>query len=130
MQATRMPQGYWIPLGIVLISLLVVFTGGFVRINDAGESCPDWPKCFDSWGFYTSAEEQAAYWEDNQDQIDSRGPEHRYSTFEIFTEWFHRFLVGIALIPICLLNLIAVKRSDNELESRVHLLAVVLFVLL
>ena len=68
---------YFIPLVIVFLSILVVATGGFIRINDAGESCPDWPKCFGSWSFDISESEQEAYWEENPDEIDSRGINQR-----------------------------------------------------
>ena len=33
--------------------------------------------------------------ENNPDEIDSRGAEHRYTTYQIFTEWIHRALVGV-----------------------------------
>ena len=31
---------------------------------------------------------------ENPDEADSRGSGHRYSSFQIFTEWFHRLLAG------------------------------------
>ena len=123
MRETNSHLTYRIPLAIAVIAFLVLLTGGFVRINDAGESCPDWPTCFDSWGFSLT-------WEQNQDQVDSRGPQHRYSTFEIFTEWFHRLLVGVVLAPVCLWNVWAVRRSGQQLEPRVHLLAILILLLL
>jgi heme A synthase len=115
---------------IAFLSILVIVTGGFVRINDAGESCPDWPKCFGSWSFDISESEQAEYWEENPEETDSRGSNHRYSTFEIFTEWFHRLLVGIILLPICLYNVYKVKNSKIELSPEVHLMSLVVFLLL
>ena len=123
-------NGYMIPLIITIIAILVVVTGGFVRINDAGESCPDWPKCFGSWSFDISESEQAEYWEENPEEIDSRGSSHRYSTFEIFTEWFHRLLVGVVLLPICFYNVYKVKNSKIKLSSEVHLMSLVVFLLL
>ncbi len=123
-------NGYVIPLIIALLSILVVATGGFVRINDAGESCPDWPKCFGTWSFDISESEQAEYWEENPEETDSRGENHRYSTFEIFTEWFHRLLVGMILLPVCLYNVYKVKNSKIELSPEVHLMSLVVFLLL
>ena len=49
---------------------MVIALGGLIRINDAGESCPDWPTCFGTWGFDISAEEQGEWWEENPDEID------------------------------------------------------------
>ncbi len=94
------------------MAILIVTVGGSIRINDAGESCPDWPKCFGTYGFDISPEEQGKYWEENPNQIDSRGENHRYTVFEIFVEWFHRLLVGIVAIPI-IMNLIISRRKQE-----------------
>jgi cytochrome c oxidase assembly protein subunit 15 len=91
------------------MALLIAFVGGSIRINDAGESCPEWPTCFGTWHFVVSEEDQEAYWAENPDQEDSRGPDHRYTTFQIFVEWFHRLLVGLIAIPI-LANVIMARR--------------------
>lgn len=101
-----------LPLVIFVMAILIIVVGGSIRINDAGESCPDWPKCFGTYGFDISPEEQGNYWEENPDQIDSRGENHRYTVFEIFVEWFHRLLVGVVAIPI-ILNLV-ISRSKQE----------------
>ena len=94
-------------------ALLIIVVGGTIRIHDAGESCPDWPQCFGTWGFMVEEAEQAAYWDANPDQIDSRGAEHRYTIFEIFVEWFHRLLVGIIAVPI-LINAIVAQKLKSE----------------
>ena len=88
-------RSYYIPFGLAVIAFLIITTGGWIRINDAGESCPDWPTCFGTWGFDVSADEQEEWWNENPDEIDSRGGTHRYTTYQIFTEWAHRGLVGI-----------------------------------
>ena len=44
------------------MTLGVIILGGTVRINDAGESCPDWPTCFGTWGFDISEAEQEAWY--------------------------------------------------------------------
>jgi len=105
------------PLILLVISLLIIIVGGTIRINDAGESCPDWPQCFGTWTFDVSVEEQQQFWQENPDHVDSRGIDHRYSTFQIFTEWFHRLLVAIVAIPV-LLNFIMAKRMKEKYGDR------------
>ena len=94
------------------MAILIIVVGGTIRINDAGESCPDWPQCFGTWGFTVDEAEQTAYWEEHPDEIDSRGADHRYSMFEIFVEWFHRMLVGIIAVPI-LVNVFVAHRKKK-----------------
>ena len=124
-----MDQSWWkrpstLPLVLVVMALLIITVGGTIRIHDAGESCPDWPQCFGTWGFAVDEAEQAAYWEANPDQIDSRGADHRYTIFEIFVEWFHRLLVGIIAVPI-LINAIVAQKLKSEYGEGLRNLAVV-----
>lgn len=105
---------------LIVVTFLVIALGGVVRIYDAGESCPDWPTCFGTWGFDISEAEQGAWYEANPDEIDSRGAGHRYTTFQIFTEWAHRLLAGVVLGPLVLLNWLLVRREE-ELGSEVKL---------
>ena len=112
-----MGQVWWrrpstLPLVLLVMALCIIIAGGTIRINDAGESCPDWPQCFGTWGFDVSVEEQGVYWDENPDEIDSRGADHRYTTFEIFSEWFHRMLVGVIAVPVLLNAIIARKMVD------------------
>jgi len=110
-----MEEAWWrrpstLPLFMLIFAILIISFGGAIRIHDAGESCPDWPKCFGTYGFDISVEEQTEYWEKYPEQIDSRGADHRYTVFEIFLEWFHRFLVGVIAVP-ALLNVFVAKRK-------------------
>ena len=98
---------------IVITTILVIALGGTIRIYDAGESCPDWPLCFGTFGFNISEEEQEKWWEENPDEIDSRGSSHRYTTFQIFTEWIHRFLAGMVLAPLVFLNWFILRNDER-----------------
>ena len=96
--------------------MVVIGLGGLIRIYDAGESCPDWPLCFGTFGFDISEEEQEAWYIENPDEVDSRGSGHRYTTFQIFTEWIHRILAGLVLGPLVILNWYMLRGSEEKVK--------------
>jgi len=96
--------------------VVVIGLGGLIRIYDAGESCPDWPLCFGTIGFDISEEEQEAWYIENPDEVDSRGSGHRYTTFQIFTEWFHRVLAGLVLGPLVILNWYMLRGGEEKVK--------------
>ena len=96
--------------------MVVIGLGGLIRIYDAGESCPDWPLCFGTFGFDISEEEQEAWYIENPDEVDSRGSGHRYTTFQIFTEWLHRILAGLVLGPLVILNWYMLRGSEEKVK--------------
>jgi heme A synthase len=102
------------------MALLIIIVGGTIRIFDAGESCPDWPTCFGEVTFMVSEEEQGQWYEANPSEVDSRGADHRYSTFEIFLEWSHRLMVGIIAVPI-LANIYYCQKNKNNWGREVFL---------
>ncbi len=106
------------PLAVAIMAMLIVVIGGTIRIYDAGESCPDWPQCFGTWGFDVSVEDQGE-WYDETGEYDSRGEDHRYATFEIFVEWAHRLLASLMAIPVLANFLIIWKRKDFYGDSLV-----------
>ena len=114
---------------LILVTILVINLGGVIRIYDAGESCPDWPKCFGSLGFDISENEQEEWYNDNPDEIDSRGKWHRYTTFEIFTEWIHRFLAGFILGPLVILNW-GLARWKNNYKKEIRISTTISFALI
>jgi len=120
-----------LPMALIVITATVIAVGGTIRIYDAGESCPDWPLCFGTWGFDISEEEQEKWWDENPTEIDSRGADHRYTSFQIFTEWFHRLLAGSVLGPLVILQFLIVrsKRDSLSIESyRLSALSLVLVI--
>ena len=57
-----------LPLALMITGLLILVIGGSIRINDAGESCPEWPTCFGKIHPFVSAEEQLQWWEENPEE--------------------------------------------------------------
>ena len=101
---------------LIGLTVVVIGLGGLIRIYDAGESCPDWPLCFGTIGFDISEEEQEAWYIENPDEVDSRGSGHRYTTFQIFTEWFHRILAGLVLGPLVILNRYMLRGGEEKVK--------------
>ena len=104
------------PLFLAVMGLLIVLTGGWVRISEAGEACPEWPTCFGEIHPFISEQAQEEWWAAHPDEVDSRGPGHRYSALQIFAEWFHRLLVGVIALPILLLTIWSMR--DSTIFSR------------
>ena len=124
-------RSHQVPFMLVVIAFMIIATGGWVRISDAGESCPDWPTCFGTWGFDVSAEDQEKWWEENPDEVDSRGAGHRYTSDQIFTEWLHRGLVGIIGILVIYSHYTAwsLRNEIGDKTYKLHYLATVLLVM-
>ena len=102
-EGSRWCRLHHLPFALFVLTLIAVALGGTVRIYDAGESCPDWPQCFGSWGFDISEEDQGIWYEETG-EYDSDGSAKRYTTGDIFLEWIHRFVTGIILGPLCILQ--------------------------
>jgi len=118
-----MGESHWrapslLPLALVAMAGIIIIAGGTIRILDAGESCPDWPKCFGKYTFVISEEEQEAFWEEYPEHEDSRGIEHRYTTLEIFSEWIHRLLAAIIAIPV-LANFLLMRKMRDKYGQKV-----------
>ncbi|MDP7328350.1 MAG: COX15/CtaA family protein [Candidatus Thalassarchaeaceae archaeon] len=112
-EGSRWCRLHHLPFALFVLTLIAVALGGAVRINDAGESCPDWPQCFGTWGFDISEEDQGIWYNDTG-EYDSDGSAKRYTTGDIFLEWIHRFVTGILLGPLCILQwYLAFKRKEK-----------------
>ncbi len=101
-----------------ILSYLLIFVGGLVRVSGSGLGCPDWPKCFGRWVPPTSIEQIPAH-------IDP-------TVFNIVLAWIeygNRMLGVIVGISILLMTIIAViyfkKNSKILLSSLLSLFLVV-----
>ena len=46
---SSMYQFYKSSIITVILLYTLILVGGFVRITESGDDCPDWPKCYGSW---------------------------------------------------------------------------------
>jgi len=85
---------------------LVMF-GAFVRLSNAGLSCPDWPTCYGqaTWPQHAQAVAHA----------DAAFPDRPYEAHKAWREQVHRFLAGTLGVMVLLLALIASWRKRSAL---------------
>lgn len=83
------------------LAFCVIVFGGFVRLSNAGLSCPDWPTCYGQAAWPTQAHEIA-----NANQNFERAVE----VGKAWREQFHRHLAASLGILVLLLSLLAVRR--------------------
>jgi cytochrome c oxidase assembly protein subunit 15 len=87
-------------LAALMTASTIVF-GGFVRLSDAGLSCPDWPTCYG----------RAAWPQAPSEVIDHAATRIRpLETHKAWREQVHRFLAGMLSIEIFSLALMAARR--------------------
>ncbi len=114
-----MPQGYvrFAVLTAVLTLCVIVF-GAYVRLSDAGLSCPDWPGCY---GAATVPASDAAVAEAN-----ARYPERPVEVGKAWKEMIHRYLAGALGVCILLLTVVAWRRRDRAVMLPTVLLLLVI----
>lgn len=85
---------------------LVMF-GAFVRLSNAGLSCPDWPTCYGqaTWPQHAQAVAHA----------DAAFPDRPYEAHKAWREQVHRFLAGTLGVMVLLLALLACWRNRGAL---------------
>jgi cytochrome c oxidase assembly protein subunit 15 len=92
-----------------VFALGLVMFGAFVRLSNAGLSCPDWPTCYGqvTWPQHAQAVAHA----------DAAFPERPYEAHKAWREQVHRFLAGGLGVMVLLLALFATWRKRGALLS-------------
>ena len=93
----------------VIITYLLIFVGGLVRVSGAGMGCPDWPKCFGRWIPPTNINQLPDY-------ID---PE-KFNLVLAWVEYLNRLfgaLVGFVILVTLVLGYIHFKSSKKIFYS-------------
>ena len=85
-----------------VFALGVVMFGAFVRLSDAGLSCPDWPTCYGKVAWPTHAHDVA--------QADAAFPSRPFETHKAWREQVHRFLAATLGVMVLALALLATWR--------------------
>lgn len=92
----------------VLLALGIVVFGAFVRLSNAGLSCPDWPTCYGRATWPTHAQEIAQA---------NASFERAVETHKTWREQFHRHLAASLGLLILALALIAARKRSFGVPS-------------
>jgi len=106
----------------VLLCLVVIVLGAWVRLTDAGLGCPDWPGCY---GHVTPAGAER-----NEGKIESYSPGWEYDSGKAWREMIHRYAATTLGFIIVLIAAIAIAYRRERPMSPVYavvLLATVVF---
>ena len=97
----------WLALFAAVFAFGLVMFGAFVRLSNAGLSCPDWPTCYGqvTWPQHAQAVAHA----------DAAFPDRPYEAHKAWREQVHRFFAGTLGVLVLLLALIAAWRRRGTL---------------
>ncbi len=92
----------------VLLALVVIVFGGFVRLSNAGLSCPDWPTCYGK-----------ATWPTQDHEIASANQnfERAVEVSKAWREQFHRHIAALLGVLVLALSLLAVRKRPHGVAS-------------
>lgn len=92
----------------VLLALVVVVLGAYVRLSHAGLGCPDWPGCY---GHIIGVPESTS----EIDNANQAYPERSVESGKAWKEVIHRYFAGALGLLILLLAVLAIKnRKDPQ----------------
>lgn len=87
----------------VAMTFLIMVLGAWVKANDAGLACPDWPACYGQWlPPFPSRENGGTY----------EGQPVMYSQAQVLYEWTHRAVVSLYALPVLALAILAARGRD------------------
>jgi len=102
----------------VLLTLGVIVFGAFVRLSDAGLSCPDWPTCYGRASWPAAVDEA---------QDHAASAIRAFDTRKAWREQVHRHLAASLGALVLILSLVAVRRRRLGIAQVVAASALVAF---
>ncbi|MGH8060474.1 MAG: COX15/CtaA family protein [Pseudoxanthomonas sp.] len=88
----------------VVLTLFVVVFGAFVRLSDAGLSCPDWPTCYGRAAWPQAASEVSDH---------AASAIRPFETHKAWREQVHRMLAGSLGVLVLLLAVLAARKRRH-----------------
>ena len=111
-----------IALFSLVLTLIVIVMGSYVRLSDAGLGCPDWPGCYGQAIVSDSAE--------FRQQAEQAFPDKPLDIAKAWKEMTHRYVSGALGVLVLLLTLISWREKHCRkaaIISSVRLLGLVVF---
>jgi heme a synthase len=107
----------------LIVALVVVVLGAYVRLSDAGLSCPDWPGCY---GQLLGVPQTA----DDVTRANQAFPERPVEASKAIKEMVHRYFAGALGLLILALAIMAVRHRRRPHQPVALPLALLLLVIL
>ncbi|KAF1716760.1 heme A synthase [Pseudoxanthomonas yeongjuensis] len=92
----------------VVLTLCVVVFGAFVRLSDAGLSCPDWPTCYGRAAWPQAASEVSDH---------AASAIRPFETHKAWREQVHRMLAGSLGVLVLLLAVLAARKRRHGIAQ-------------
>ena len=106
----------------VLLALVVVVLGAWVRLSAAGLGCPDWPGCYGHLTAGSAAE--------NVDAVNQAFPQRPFEYRKAIKEMVHRYFAsGLGLLILVLAGLAIANRNDPQQPVALPIALVALVIL-
>lgn len=116
-------------LGILCVAMTVLLMGlgAWVKANEAGLSCPDWPTCYGEWLPPFPSMETEGEWVGIQGPAED--PAEGYTQAQVLYEWAHRAVVSLLLVPLVAFVLLTARATDiHPSLRRLPLSALLLYI--
>ena len=108
----------WLTTAALLLCMVVVVFGAYVRLSDAGLGCPDWPGCYGHLTVPSAADHVA--------RAEQNFPQRPVEAAKAWKEMIHRYLASTLGLLIVGLALLSFRDGHPRVLPRV-LLALVIF---
>ncbi|MGH8035966.1 MAG: COX15/CtaA family protein, partial [Lysobacterales bacterium] len=92
------------------LAFLVIVLGAYVRLSNAGLSCPDWPGCY---GHVT--------WPKADHEVNTANemfPDRPFETHKAWKEMVHRYVAGFLVLLVISVNVLAWKSTNAQTGYR------------
>jgi len=92
------------------VALVVIVLGAFVRLSNAGLSCPDWPGCYGHITWPGADHEVIA--------ANEKFPDRPFEEHKAWKEMVHRYLAGFLVLLVVSINVVAWKSPEKRWGHR------------